>query len=350
MKILVVFTGGTIGSANVDGRISIDAHAPHRLFGLYEKYAKEHGVCDDVFFEAYSPFSMHSENTTCATFMELFRYFRQIDFGAYDGVVMTCGTDAIQYTAAFMQYVFGDVGIPIVIVSANYVLDDARSNGAANFYYAVRFIRVSGGGGVFVSYKNSGEPPKIHMALRVLEHQAYSDDIRSIFDLFYGYFKDGMFVRNENDKGSESLAGADAFFNGEDGRYFLEPKEGAQSGVIQIRPYPGMRYPRIDGDVKAVLHYTYHSGTICAVSPDLKNFAMEAKEKNVPVFVSGADAGSFYESEKCYDELGFVLLPPAPPPAMYVKLWLCAVGQMSKDEMIFVMTRQKTGLADENMQ
>ena len=52
---------------------------------------------------------------------------------AYDGVIITHGTDTLQYTAAFTGYIMAGAQIPIVLVSANYVLEDVRSNGVDNF-------------------------------------------------------------------------------------------------------------------------------------------------------------------------------------------------------------------------
>lgn len=86
--------------------------------------------------------------------------------------------------------------MPIVLVSANYPLDDSRSNGFENFVGAIDFIKSGSGNGVFVSYKNADLPVTIHRASRLLAHSAYSDELHSIFDESYGKIQNGIFVKN----------------------------------------------------------------------------------------------------------------------------------------------------------
>ena len=56
----------------------------------------------------------------------------QIESEKYDGIIITHGTDTLQYTSAMLGYMFDDVSIPIVLVSSNYVLEDKRANGLIN--------------------------------------------------------------------------------------------------------------------------------------------------------------------------------------------------------------------------
>lgn len=72
---------------------------------------------------------------------------------SYDGIVVTHGTDTLQYTSAFLAYIFDGLNVPIVLVSANYPLDDSRSNGFENFVGAIDFIKSGSGNGVLFRIK-----------------------------------------------------------------------------------------------------------------------------------------------------------------------------------------------------
>ena len=318
MKIKVVFTGGTIGSSQNGGVVSADGMKPKHIL---EMYKRKFPFDAEISWETCFPYEELSENLTCRLLGRLIVYLRDncIDRDD-DGIIVTHGTDPRQYAAAALSYCFGDLSIPIVLVSSNYILEDERSNGFENFVHAAEFIKC-GGRGVFVSYRNSGECAKIHCGTRVISHKAYSDEVESLNGIEYGYFDDERF--KVNNKFSMEYGNTDIC------KIFRDSFETAGDGqdefsdVLWIRPYVGMRYPRIPKDVKAVLHDSYHSGTICSKAVDLAGFAAEAQRKNVQIFVCGCGGSAFYESKKIYEELGFNVLPIASPIAMYIKLWLC---------------------------
>ena len=326
-NILVIFTGGTIGSSAGDGYVAPDEHKKYQLLELYKKRAK-----DDVEFKTISPYQVLSENTTFGTYQMLYECLKNIEFDKYDGVIITHGTDTIQYTSAFAGYMLNGIRVPVVFVSANYILDDVRSNGVDNFYYAVRFICSQAGKGVFVSYKNEGDTPKIHRATRLLAHEVHSDEIYSVCNQIYGYFQDDKFVMG-NIKDREAAEKDYEKVN------FEPVQEDWKPGVLQIYPSVGMTYPKLTKDIKAVLHHTYHSGTICSHGEDLQNFAKEAKELQIPVFVVGRGLGTDYESIKIFEDAGFIELPVCTPIASYIKLCLCTICGYDREKMTEVMMR-----------
>lgn len=335
MKILVIFTGGTIGSTENSDYISPDSSKPYKLLDLYKKYAKENQNHRDIEFDILSPYQILSENITCDNFKMLSECLNRIDKSLYDGIIITHGTDTLQYTSAFVGYIMAGLNIPIVLVSANYVLEDLRSNGVDNFYYAVEFICQKKGTGVFVSYRNTGDYPKIHFATRIIMHKAYSDDIYSVCNSYYGYFDGDKF--NYNKKISAVTKKQKNIFNVPDGSC-------SSSNILVIHPYPGMEYTLPNENIKAILHYTYHSGTLCSNLPGLFKFTKYAKSKNIPIFITGAGLGASYESIKYYKEHGFYVLPVASPEAMYIKLWLCIINNKDVNEIEKVMS---SSLADD---
>jgi len=342
MKILVIFTGGTIGSTESSGYISPDRSKTYKLINIYKQRIKEEKRDITVEFETAVPYQSLSENITCENFRMLSKCLEEKSKNVYDGIIITHGTDTLQYTAAFIGYIMESSQVPVVIVSANYVLEDPRSNGADNFYYAAEFILQKKGAGAFVSYCNSGDYPRIHCATRIIMHQAYSDNVYSVCNLYYGYFNGRQFIYN----------GQYGNINGSCTHALLQKRKGcfkvadvkSLSGIMVIHPFPGMEYMLPGKNIKAVLHYTYHSGTICSISPGLRQFACYTRDNGIPVFVTGAGQGADYESVKCYNELGFHVLPVASPEAMYIKLWLCIINNKDTGSTIRIM---QTSLADD---
>ncbi len=354
MKILVVFTGGTIGSTISEGYAVPDADKRYRLISMYEENVESNGdytAKEKIQFEMGSPYQELSENNTCDRLFELASYLNEKiklcgkDNSMYDGIIITHGTDTLQYTAAALGYMFSDVCIPIVLVSSNYVLDDTRANGLTNFSYAVKFIEEKCGTGVFVSYCNTGKEPVIHRGTRLMEHTAYSDDVYSVKNSEYGHFEDGMFVKRikEDDIADQFLKSTKKC--PEIRRGFLENKrrENIFADIYLIKPFPGMKYAAIPDGIKGVLHMTYHSGTICSKSPDIKEFAKNAQERNIPIYIYGAGDSVDYDSVKVYRKLSFETLPVAALPAMLIKLWLGCIIFSDKSDISRFMTEDIAG-------
>lgn len=299
MRILTVFTGGTIGSSLSEGAISPKTENAFLLLNLYkEKY----GAAE---FDTVAPYTILSENLR-AEYLEKLRSCVEENLGrGYDGIIVTHGTDTLQYSAAYLDLVLGITDVPVVLVSSNYPLSDSRANGLDNFAAAVSFIRSKEGRGVFVSYLNRGEEgTAIHRGAEVLPHQPFDDRIFSLFDNIYGTVKEGEFVKNPDYRERER-----------------EDLSGKPSGrVVFLRPYVGMTYPELPDDTKAVLLEGWHSGTLPTAHNELREFCEKAKECGVPVYLTGSIQGFEYESKLLFDSMGIKVLPPMSPIAAYVML------------------------------
>lgn len=312
MKIYVVFTGGTIGSEKDDNNI-INAKKEVSDTFLAE-YRNRYS--DNTEFAVSFPYMILSENINADNFLALISEVNRIlDNGDAAGIIINHGTDTLQYSAAILSYVFAACNIPIVFVSSNYVISDSRANGIINFRYAVRFIKERHGKGVFVSYKNTGDNPVIHRGTRLLRHAELSDDLMSIKDTWYGKYIDDSYVSGDlfiTKSVSETL-----FDDTKSIRLYQPKKE-----LIRIIPYPGMSYPILTSDTKAVLHESYHSGTI-AVNDEFISFAESALEKNIPVYLTGlSDTEAVYASAEKYLEYKITALPECSSISQYCKLWL----------------------------
>lgn len=303
MKILIIFTGGTIGSTVTDDYISPDGNKPYIIL---EKYNKMYP--NNIEWDTVSPYTILSENVTLETYKKLAESVKEGLDKDYDGIIITHGSDTLQYSAAFLSLILGDDTIPVLLVSSNYVLEDARANGMDNFVAAVDFIQNNRGQGVFVPYKNSGENVKIHRGEKLMPHSLYSDYLSSMGNDFYGEYGDKGFVLSESDSDVKKT--------------LPEPDYSQENtGICVIHACPGLVYPKLDEGIKSVLIHAYHGGTICGVDKGLKSFMESATKLQIPVYLVGVNPETEYESCKVYEELGIKLLGQISPIYAYIKLW-----------------------------
>lgn len=306
MNLLVVFTGGTIGSsAGEDGYFSPDQQKGYRLLELYRNKCNT----KDIRFDVVKPYTTLSENLNGEHLNKLINCIREASAQRYDGIIVTHGTDTLQYASSALGYALGNFSIPVVLVSSNYILEDVRSNGLANFCGAVDFIREKQGTGVFVAYKNEGEEVTIHRGTRLSFHPPYEDNLYSIENQYYGKYVNGKFEPNlfYHERPDEISCLCESWGQN-------------RSPVLWIAPYPGIHWPSLDQQCKAVLFGSYHSGTLGTENQAWVEFVQEAKKKDIPLFLTGAVGGASYESTKPFEMHGIQVLPKASPIAMYVKL------------------------------
>ncbi|MBR1731257.1 MAG: asparaginase [Ruminococcus sp.] len=235
MRIAVIITGGTILSEEMSGWFTLSDHRKKEILSL---------IPSGFEAEVFSPYFILSEQLDGEKLTALINEVGSRLRGGYDGIIVLHGTDTLQYSAAALSLAYGNRNIPIVLVSANYVLDDERSNGKSNIYYGARFIEQKIGG-VFVSYKNTGGSPSIYLANTLLPHIPYSDTLYSTCGE-YGYFDGESFVNLIGELNLDAI-----------GRFNLSK----HCPLLWIKASPGMSLPNAD-EYKAVIIEAYHSGTL----------------------------------------------------------------------------------------
>lgn len=271
MKILVILTGGTIGSKVSDNIIDVDNPDNIRLLSLYnQRYG------DNADFEVISPLNVLSENMNTNIWQSLLNTLYNINTENYDGIIITHGSDTLSYTASILGIALCGVKIPVVLVASNYVLTDSRANGVDNLYGAVEFIRQSSMSGVFVSYKND-DVCEIYLSTRIVKADCYLDKFRS--------FDSESLCRIENKKLTMNKKIPACGREKEN----IIIKNSFENKVALISPYPSIDYGmyRFDKSVKAVLHLTYHSGTACVQGENsVIDFIADCKKQGIDVYFS----------------------------------------------------------------
>ena len=319
MKILFIFTGGTIGSTQKDNIISADSRKPYKIISAYaEKYPV------DFEYDVAEPYTELSENNTGTHIKRLVECIKENLDGTYDGIIVTHGTDTLQYSAAAVGYCIGLDTAPVCMVASNAPIENPESNALDNLHGAISFIKASAGRGAFVVYRNgNSDTVRVHRATRLIGAKAYSDDVSSVLGSVYGCFgKDFTFVRNTRYKESaDAISPLDASCLKE-----------VNGGAMLLYSYPGMSYPAIGEGVKYIILNTYHSGTINTKSRDALNFFAAAKSRKIPVYVTGVLQGPQYSSASCFEELGITPIKNISPVSAYIKLWLLSENGMSIEE------------------
>ena len=311
MNIRIIFTGGTIGSAEKDNIISTDSKAAYTLL---EKYRKEYDAAD-VSFETSEPLRMLSENLSASEINLIIKSVREAVTEDTDGIIVTHGTDTIQYTAAALSLILDSINIPVMLVSSAYPLDDERQNGTDNFAAAVEFIKEKAGCGVFVPYRNKENGPvMIHDAQKLMSHHETTDSLFSLDDEYYAcYMKDH----------NEIILNA-GFHKAEMSEHEKPAGIGYSDdpGILVVAPYPGCSYEfgELTG-YKYVLFRPYHSATLDTANEKFVSFCRKATEAGLKLYLSGCSRSTMYESTLTYRSLGIEILPYAPFPADYMRLW-----------------------------
>lgn len=286
-KILIVLTGGTIGSKTDKGVIDVTKVSSYQLLSEYEHlYGKE------IEWRILSPFSILSENSLPFYMESLYRAIREADFEGIDGVIVAHGSDTLSYISAFLGMMFRYLLVPMVIVAANYPLEDERSNGLANFRSAVELIQSKRVNGIFTIYQNNKKENIIYLATRVQEADSWEDQFLPFGGIPFGKIKNGQLI----------------FFRGVQNPSVKEvnkPKERVVAGrlkmeneILFLKSYPGLRYDFISLEKrpKAVVHYLYHSATACIEDADtgkpysFLNFAKQCREKEIDLYVASLKA------------------------------------------------------------
>ncbi|MFA5922686.1 MAG: asparaginase [Methylococcaceae bacterium] len=358
-KILVVFTGGTIGSTAAEGTINTSSEAPFKLLQQFQQHYKNHR---QIHFSTVQPLQILSENLAPCVWQTLITAIEAQQHDQYDGIIVTHGTDTLAYTAAALSFYFNAIKIPMLLVSSDYPLDDTRANGLENFMCAVEFILQNIQAGIFVPYRNQQQTPQVHRGSRLTCSLQLSGDFFSIQGKSFMQFENRHFsLLNPSTKSipyaplipTFSLKGegagtcvdtnaleSNAEAVGRTQTIIPRLKADFSEQILMIKPYPGLNYAHFNLDnVHAVLHDLYHSGTACASDQLGKNYSLlefikRCGEQNIKVYLAPAIiSANAYQSTRALMEEGAEMIWNMSIESAYVKLML-AYGNFNDEQQI----------------
>ncbi|WP_271752571.1 asparaginase [Cohnella sp. JJ-181] len=351
-KILVIFTGGTIGSRRGAHGIDVDAFGSYFLM---EQYAQIPETVE-VSFETAQPINLLSENLVPGDWAKLAAPVRAAYDGGYAGVIVTHGSDTLSFSSAMLSYLCCDAPIPIVLTAANYPLDDPRSNGLANFSASVEFIANAGLPGVFTLFGNALGESVVYLGTRITQAVPFTDQFEALYGEPFGHMRDGRFAPNAHpvNPTAEQLARRAETPHAQAGQASRMPPpappalDGEWPPVLYIKPYPGLDYRIFDFTrraPRAVLHDTYHSGTANAregeASRSLASFVSYCKERGVDVYLvpMRSPEGDMYASASLLTEAGGIPLEDISAEAALTKLLLACASSGDPREVERFMRR-----------
>lgn len=348
-KILVLFTGGTIGSfcvtvktTNGETRDIIGTKSELEARGidtsgltqtLISNYNESYNIDKSIEFTACEITDILSENMTFAKWNEVTNKIRKINFSNYDGVVITHGTDTLGYFANYMSMILSDVTVPVFLVSSNYQLKDPRANGNFNFQAACDFIKQKGLPGVYVTFRNTifdENKTRIIYGSRLMQCSPLTNDFESIT------VKGNMPLATVDNYGRIEIIDKElyAVLNGKN-RYnsgkslYIDTLKAIKSNILLIEPYVGIKYNNYNlKDVDAVLHGLYHSGTACTDTNEVNNiisFNRIVRNSDTNLYVGpfyGKDSSSLYATSKDMLDAGIKFVTNTSKENAYVKLML----------------------------
>lgn len=330
-RLLIIFTGGTIGS-KAEGR-SIDVH-DSGSYALLDAYRRTDAAREDIELHTLEPLNLLSENMTTDDWRSLALAIREADPGAYEGVIVTHGSDTLAYSAAMLGYLFADATVPIVLTASNYPIADERANGLRNLAGAIDFVADAALPGVFAVYENDRGERLVYLGTRLSQCESFTDQFGSPYALPYGEMVRDRFVwRNDpRNPPPDSLSSMNGQLAWKSDSLTLD------NTVLYIRPYPGLNYTMYqwnDRRPSAILHDLHHSGTACALPSgpySLPAFIANCKSQGIDVYLSPLKDASdaLYASSHALIEAGGVFLEGIGMEAALTKL--IAVYGLAKDK------------------
>jgi len=338
-NILVLFTGGTIGSTETGGTIDISGGTPFKLLQLFQQQTPKH---QNINFTTRQPLQILSENLAPPAWKILIAALEAEHIDQYDGVIITHGTDTLAYTASALSFYFNNLNVPILLVSSDYPLDDPRANGLSNFSCAIEFILQKIKSGVFVPYRNQQQKKTlVHKAARLTCSLQLTGDFYSVQGNSFAQFENKRF------SGLPVATSPDATINTS-----TTPTIAARfcSRILMIKPYPGLDYSHFNLEhIDVVLHDLYHSGTACTStqwgeSHSLLSFIKRCNDKNIPVYLAPAiQSTDAYQSTRALLDLGAEMIWDMSIESAYIKLMLAYGNFNNKQHILAYLNQDSAG-------
>ena len=274
-KILLILTGGTIGSEKKKNIVNVSKRNNLLKSLLSNKISKK------IDFKITQPINIQSENALPKDWNKIIKSIEENWKDNFSGIIITHGTDTLSYTASALSQYFFNFYKPVVFVSSDKPLNDKKSNGKSNFISAVEFIRRFELPGTYVPYKNpENNFVSFFIGSRVKQIGGYKNNLDNSYgDEFCIYKNKKFFFKKKNNPSIKLIKKRGK-------KRKLNTKFRFTDKLVLINPYPGLNYNFFDLNrlkPKAILHTLYHSGT---TSLRFINFIKKNKRKKINFYVA----------------------------------------------------------------
>ena len=322
-KVLLLSTGGTIAS-KVDYRTGgvTPALSASELNAAIPELAKIANIDAEILFSEYS------ENLQPEHWKKIAEKLDTCSKSEYRGIVITHGTDTMQYTAAFLSFALSGFPIPIALVGSQRSSDRPSSDAALNLISAVRFVIEGNTKGVFVimHHNESDDLVVSHLGTRVRKnHTSKRSAFKTIGDDPAFLILDKKIEKNLKKE----------FFKQKD----YNPKLNLDTRVALVKYHPGYDPKLIDYIIESEYKAIIFEGTgLGHIGKTMYDSVKSAKKKGLFLgmtsqCIDGRVSMTVYESGRDLLEIGIVPLNNMIPETALVKAMWALGNTKSVDEM-----------------
>lgn len=322
-KVLLLSTGGTIAS-KVDYRTGgvTPALNASELNAAIPELAKIANIDAEVLFSEYS------ENLQPEHWKKIAEKLDTCSKSEYKGIVITHGTDTMQYTAAFLSFALSGFPIPIALVGSQRSSDRPSSDAALNLISAVRFVIEGNTKGVFVimHHNESDDLVVSHLGTRVRKnHTSKRSAFKTIGDDPAFLILDKKIEKNLKKE----------FFQQKD----YNPKLNLDTRVALVKYHPGYDPKLIDYIIESGYQAIIFEGTgLGHIGKTMYDSVKSAKKTGLFLgmtsqCIDGRVSMTVYESGRDLLEMGIVPLNNMIPETALVKAMWALGNTKSVDEM-----------------
>ncbi len=132
IKILIIYTGGTIGMIQDPKTGSL---TPFDFAGIYDQIPELKRFDHQLEFYSFDPL-IDSSNTRPEYWVELATVIEK-NYDDYDGFVVLHGTDTMSYTASALSFMLENLNKPVIFTGSQLPLRVLRTDGRENFITAI---------------------------------------------------------------------------------------------------------------------------------------------------------------------------------------------------------------------
>jgi L-asparaginase len=142
--VLIIYTGGTIGSLPQDAEDPSSPLVPAPLETILQRLPNYKSNEQEIFIgsswiriDTYSwELPIDSSNITLRDWAEMARVVKE-NYDAYEGFVILHGTDTLAYTASALAFMFENLNKPVVITGSQLPIGRTRSDAVQNIVTAI---------------------------------------------------------------------------------------------------------------------------------------------------------------------------------------------------------------------
>ncbi|WP_077306921.1 asparaginase [Terribacillus halophilus] len=260
-KLLMITTGGTIASVEGENGLAPAVDANELL-----DYVSD--MNNDYTMETLSLMNLDSTNMQPEDWITMAEAIKH-HYEAYDGFVITHGTDTMAYTAAALSYMLQNASKPIVITGSQIPITFQKTDAKRNITDAIRFA-CEEIGGVYVVFDGRVMQGTRAIKLRTKSYDAFES-------INYPYI---AFIHEDQIEYNKKIQSQNAPF-------IVDTS--LCTDVLLLRLYPGLKPEVFDvlaSMYKGVLIESYGSGGIPFERRDLLQKINELVEKGVVVVIT----------------------------------------------------------------